>query len=84
MVGYRARASALKAWVDRVGPLTRQAITPSRVRRAMAAWLADGYAPRTVHHRRRALMALFHTLDGKHAPTPCDGVPSPVGANSRS
>lgn len=84
MVGYRARASALNAWLERMGPLTRRAISPRRVRAAMQAWLEAGYAPRTVHHRRTALMALYHALDGPKAPTPCDGVPSPVAHEPHS
>lgn len=76
-VSYKADRSHLKAWLPLVGHLKRQAIRPSHVRAAFAAWQADGKSPRTIRHRRRVLRELYQALDGVHAKPPMKGVKIP-------
>jgi len=65
----------LAAWVALYGDERREDLTRAQVLSARERWLADGYAPKTINHRVRALRGLFHRLDGKKADTPCDDVP---------
>jgi len=64
----------LDAWTALYGEERREDITRPMVLEAREQWLSDGYAPKTVNHRVRALRGLFHRLDGKKADTPCDDV----------
>lgn len=70
--------SEVRAWVARLGHLHRAQITPAHVLEARVAWLADGYAPKTVNDRVGRLRRLYRTLDAtpqrKRPPTPCDPV----------
>lgn len=70
--------SEVRAWTALYGKMRRGAITPEHVRRAMAQWIEDGYAPKTVNNRRDRLRTLYRTLDarpGRPTPqTPCDTV----------
>src|SRR6185503_12278761 len=52
--------------------LRRHEITRRDILETRSAWLADGYAPKTINHRVRALRHLYRVLDGSKAPTPAD------------
>jgi integrase len=70
--------SQVNAWVARIGHLHRAQITPAHVLEARVAWLAAGYAPKTVNERVGHLRRLYRTLDAtpqrKRPPTPCDTI----------
>jgi integrase len=70
--------SEVNAWVVRLGTLHRAQITPAHVLEARVAWLAAGYAPKTVNGRVDRLRTLYRTLDATPArpkpPTPCDPI----------
>jgi integrase len=70
--------SQVNAWVARIGHLHRAQITPAHVLEARVAWLADGYAPKTINERVGHLRRLYRTLDAtprrKKPPTPCDTI----------
>lgn len=73
------REDHLNAWIARIGDVARHRITSADVSLARVAWLADGYAPKTINHRVATLRHLYRTLDGKRAPSPCDEIdPLPV------
>lgn len=73
--GVRAEVDA---WVARLGGTHRAQITPADVLEARVAWLADGYAPKTVNGRVDRLRTLYRTLDATPGrpkpPTPCDPI----------
>lgn len=75
LVSFKSRVCELDAWIARLGTVPRGDITRDQVLEARDAWLADGYAPKTINHRVRALRHVYRTLDGKRAQTPCDDVP---------
>jgi integrase len=69
----------LNAWNARLGTRPRHRIKATDVLAARADWLADGLSPKTINDRVGTLRNLYHRLDGKRAPTPCDEVePLPV------
>jgi integrase len=74
LVSYKSRVCEIDAWVELYGDTVRKELTAAEVRSARAIWQEQGYAPKTINHRVRALCHLFHTLDGKKAPTPCDDI----------
>lgn len=75
LLTWKDRAHHLAAWIALYGDVPRYRLTESDVLTARARWLADGLAPKTINHRADTLRNLFHRLDGRHAPTPCDNVP---------
>lgn len=75
LVSYASRVCELQAWVTLYGDRPRSRLTRELVLAARETWLADGYAPKTINHRVRALRHLYRRLDGSKAPTPCDDVP---------
>lgn len=75
--GYKAEKSHLRAWLQAFGPTTRRVITADQVELVLARWRQDGYAPRTVRHRVRALQSVYRKLDGVGAPTPLDTIRLP-------
>lgn len=75
--GFKSERSHLSAWVTAIGNVPRGSLTSERVAAQLATWQADGVAALTCLHRWRALRALYRTLDGPRAKTPCDDVPRP-------
>lgn len=74
LVSYKSRVCELDAWIALLGNEPRGTITRDQILAARDNWLADGYAPKTVNHRVRALRHVYRTLDGSRAPTPCDDI----------
>lgn len=80
LASWRERRAEIRAWLrltlGRVAlrKLPRGRLTASHVRQAQQAWVAAGVAPKTVNNRVGALRHLFHVLDGRRRPTPCDEV----------
>lgn len=62
--------SNLAAWLLALGDVKRQTITIEMLRGVVADWLEQDVAASTINHRRRALIALYETLDGPDAPCP--------------
>lgn len=78
-VSYRNKKAMLAHWSDRLGHLPRHRITAQAVAAMRIVWLDKGIKPKTINHRVAILRHLYATLDGKHAPTPCDEIaPLPV------
>jgi site-specific recombinase XerC len=76
MPTYRHREDDLRLWLTHFGPeRTRKGIAPGEIRAQLERWIAEGYAPNTVNHRRTAIMHLWSVLDGKSAPNPAKDVP---------
>lgn len=69
---YASRVCEIEAWYPSLGHLRRHEITRRHLLETRSAWLADGYAPKTINHRVRALRHLYRLLDGSKAPTPAD------------
>jgi len=79
LASWDDREDHLNAWVALIGDLPRHRITSADVLRARIRWLKEGLSPKTINHRVGTLRHLYHRLDGKRAPTPCDEVdPLPV------
>ncbi|MGE0362771.1 MAG: tyrosine-type recombinase/integrase [Vicinamibacterales bacterium] len=79
-----AKRSELKAWCALYGPRRRHQITPADIDAAIAAWLADEVAPKTVVNRCRTLRHLYVTLaNDRKARTPLDNVDLPEVARRR-
>lgn len=74
LTSYGSRVCEIHAWTQLYGDVPRRTLTAEQVRLARVQWLDEQYAPKTINHRVRALRHLFHTLDGKRAPTPCDEI----------
>lgn len=73
-----AKASELKAWSKRLGTKSRHLIKPADIDAAIAAWLADGVAPKTIVNRCRTLHHLYVTLaNDRRARTPLDNITLP-------
>lgn len=71
MPSYTDRARDLATWQATLGGhRSRAALTTPEIDAALSGWLAEGYSPTTVLHRRTALLHLFHRLDGKDVPNP--------------
>lgn len=71
---WEDREDHLHAWCALYGNVLRHRLTEADVLTARARWLAAGLAPKTINHRCDTLRNLYHRLDGKRAPTPCDNV----------
>jgi hypothetical protein len=74
LVSVTSLRCELAAWVELYGDRPRTILTRLHILDARERWLKDGYAPKTINHRVRALRGLFHRLDGSKAETPCDDV----------
>lgn len=69
----------LHPWLAELGATPRHKITVQMVRETMAAWRVGKHQDKrpgvsTLNHRRHALIALYKSLDGHSAATPCDEV----------
>ena len=79
LASYKSRVCEVDAWKALYGRLRRRDLHAEHVRKARAAWAADGYTPKTVNNRVQTLRHLYHLLDGRKAPTPADEItPLPV------
>jgi len=77
-ISLPAKRSELKAWAARLGRRSRRAITPAHIDAAIAAWLAEGIAPKTIGNRCRTLHHLYVTLaNDRRARTPLDNLVLP-------
>lgn len=72
LASYQSRICEIESWYPTIGSLPRPTITRRHLLETRSAWLADGYAPKTINHRVRALRHLYRLLDGSRAPTPAD------------
>ncbi len=70
---WQDRQAHLSAWIALYGSTMRHRITSNDVLAARVQWLQH-LAPKTINHRCDTLRHLYHLLDGKQAPTPCDDV----------
>lgn len=65
----RHRRADFLAWVTpTLGPALRRDVTLEELRAVVLGWLETGVAASTIHHRRRALIAVYETLDGPEPP----------------
>lgn len=71
---YSSRVCEIQCWYAHIGDIARDRVTRADIIRAREAWLADGYAPKTINHRVRALRHLYSTLDGSRSATPADDI----------
>jgi len=79
LAGWIELRSELRAWVTLFGHLRRTQITEAAVLQTRNLWLQAKLQPKTVNNRVAALNRLWHRLDGRRAPSPCDNVqPLPV------
>lgn len=78
ITSWASRRSELRAWMTQLGRLRRRGtITEEHVRGALKTWTEANVPPKTIINRMKALAALYHTLDGPKAWTPCDDVVKP-------
>ncbi|HEX8030329.1 MAG TPA: tyrosine-type recombinase/integrase [Vicinamibacterales bacterium] len=84
--GHKAERSHLRAWVHRFPRTSRWALTRSECQLAIAEWQREGLSAQTVLHRVRALLRMYHALDGSKVTTPLDDItiPSPPKPRPRS
>lgn len=75
MPSFEARARHVALWVEALGAVRRDAITPAMVAAQLQAWRADGYAEQTCNLLRTALIQLYAVLDGAEARNPARAVP---------
>lgn len=75
MPSYAARAWQVGKWVEALGTMPRDDLTPIHVSTQLHAWHREGYAPQTCNHLRTALVQLYVRLDGKDARNPARAVP---------
>ena len=78
LVSWKDRRGHLDAWIAAVGDVPRHRLTETDVLAVRDQWRAQRtptLAPKTINHRLDTLRHLYHRLDGKRAPTPCDDVP---------
>lgn len=73
------REDHLNAWCLLYGDLQRHRLTEQHVLDARDIWKVEGLAPKTIQHRCDTLRNLFHRMDGRKAPTPCDEIPALKG-----
>jgi integrase len=65
----RDAANLLAHWTRAVGASrTRTSVTVHDLRAAVSEWQEAGHAASSINHRRRALIALYVTLDGEETP----------------
>jgi len=84
LASYKSRRCEVDAWTGLYGRLRRNQLTGEHVRKARAAWTADGYATKTINNRVQTLQHIFHVLDGPRSPTPMDDVkPLPVAPSPK-
>jgi integrase len=74
LAGFVSRRSEVRAWQALYGDRSRGSLTAEHIRDARIVWQKDRFAPKTINNRVHTLMNLFHVLDGKRAPTPCDEI----------
>jgi hypothetical protein len=55
LASYKSRVCEVNAWTAEHGRLRRSQITAEHIRKVRAAWLADGYTPKTVNNRVQTL-----------------------------
>jgi integrase len=79
---FEADRSHLRPWIHRFRRMSRWAVTPDQVRRALQEWAALGYSTRTLRHRLRMLRALYQALDPGVVDIPTAGVKAPKGKPS--
>jgi integrase len=75
LVSCRNRKAHLAHWNALLGDVPRHRINRTDVLAARVKWQQAKAAPRTINHRCETLRHLYHTLDGRRAPTPVDDVP---------
>lgn len=75
MPSYRTRRWHIELWVETLGKMHRDDITPAMVSAQLHAWLGEGRSPQTCNHLRTALVQLYVRLDGKEARNPARAVP---------
>lgn len=75
LTSWRERRAELRAWTKRYAGVSRARLTSVHVRETMGVWAAADVAPKTINNRVQTLAMLYRALDGRDAPTPCDGVP---------
>lgn len=69
--GRDERKRHLELWITALGAdVVRTAIAKDDVARVLNAWRGAGLSPDTCNKRRTALLALYHTLDGRGASNP--------------
>lgn len=73
---FKSDRSHLRAWIHRLGPISRFSIIAETIREALNDWTRDGYSPQEVRHRWRILHQFFTTLDPT-SPNPCKEVSPP-------
>ncbi len=73
LTSWKERKAHLDAWCVLYGDLYRHRLKESDVLAAREQW-RETMAPKTINHRVDTLRNLFHRLDGRKAPTPCDEV----------
>jgi len=74
LAGWIELRSELRAWVRRLGPKRRSQIHEADILHARNDWLVSGVKPKTINNRVAALNRLWHRLDGRRAPSPCDNL----------
>jgi integrase len=74
LAGWIELRANLRAWVKLHGPKRRTQITEATILETRNRWLRDGLKPKTVNNRVADLNRLWHRLDGKRSPSPCDNV----------
>jgi len=89
MPTFVTRTQHIEEWIEVFGTRQRETITPTEIAQVLQVWRTTPrqsphgrHHTRTVtlsasacNHRRTALMHLWTTLDGKHAPNPVRAVP---------
>ena len=74
LASYKPRVCEVDACTALYGRLRRIQVTAEHVRKARAAWVAEGYKPKTINNRVQTLRHFYRILDGKHSPTPANEV----------
>jgi integrase len=64
LASYASRICEIEAWLPLHGADPRYRLTKDDILAARQTWLAEGYAPKTINHRVRALRHLYRTLPG--------------------
>jgi integrase len=74
LTNYTTLKGMLARWLRLYPGMPRHRITAEHVLAARNVWLDEGAAPKSINDRVAVLRHLYHLLDGKRAPTPCDDV----------
>lgn len=73
-----SKTSEMKAWIAEVGHLRRHLVKPEHIDGAIAHWLAQDVAKKTILNRCRTLHHFYVTMaDDKKARTPLDNITIP-------